>query len=1037
MKTFNNIFIIIILFLHVNVHGQSTTNEPVVVPPSPEAAALMEYVNIPVDHYTGVPKIDVPIFNLQSRKLSVPISLNYHASGIKVHEVASTVGLGWRLEAGGAITRVMMGLPDEEGYCSPDNHDGENANGQFFSEESVDQYYRYIVYGLSDGQPDIFYYNFLGRSGRFVLDKNGTPVIIPFEDIKISQTICANGPNEFVITDESGIVYYFGGGEAFVENTHNKSYSMIKNHLDEEIIDPLSIKEFEFTSTWYLKKIEAPGGTDLIEFTYEAGNEIVDKTSSYIKLDIIYPDHALCPENNTQDDDLYKYENLKTISDPKYISGISTILGEAKFGYHGFRKDLSNGRALNTIEIDDFNRENIVNFRLVQGYFGCAIVDRGGRVFNLEPQDCGEMESRLRLDKVVKYKDSETVIIREFKYNETDWLPPRNDSYFTDHWGYYNNHFGSLIDFNEDGIEDGYQDNGYHYPMLLDIEGYNLGLGAYKGPSWRGTEACVLEEIYYPTGGKTKFDYILKRGGGLAVHLVEDFENSEATEATNHKRYSYFDEFTYGEPKYYYDYVNSGTRAIFQQEAIATFLRKYVGIETFGSSNVLIADFTTESIESIIGDYIMNLFFSAFEASVGSCFSHVIVRKSESLISLYDLGGISSGYSRVNEHYQDGSVVKYEFTNFDEYPDTEPNRHDRLYDKDNSPAIIVLPPDKQTLPFSPKTFKGWHRGLLRTQKTFDSDDVLLEELNNEYYHDFPYRSSTKGVVASANVVFYIVDKDNPLAVVQNPFMHIASYDLISQPIRIKSTESKSYALGSDSDALSIRKEFQYNSDHLQLFRTTTTSNESDEVLHELNLWSTNFDTEVDGPQFLKDQHVHNALIEEIVYKKIDGKYYVISGLLNEYSGFDLINIRTLNLALPLDIDNFKISGAFDLVTMPANSYINFYVPDERYNNPENLTMSFEYDGYGNISRIVKPGNRITEFEWGPEYNYSLLTRKIENASNPQITSFTYKPLIGLYTQTDPNGKVVRYEYDGLGRLKAVIDFEGNTLSKYRYQYRVE
>ena len=72
--------------------------------PSPTAAELGKYGDIPVSLYTGVPKIEVPVYTVETPKLSLPISLSYHASGIRVGQEASVVGLGWSLNAGGVIT---------------------------------------------------------------------------------------------------------------------------------------------------------------------------------------------------------------------------------------------------------------------------------------------------------------------------------------------------------------------------------------------------------------------------------------------------------------------------------------------------------------------------------------------------------------------------------------------------------------------------------------------------------------------------------------------------------------------------------------------------------------------------------------------------------------------------------------------------------------------------------------------------------------------------------------------------------------------
>ena len=115
---------ILLLCLWACLCGDAFAQNPstianVAIPPSPEASALAQYSEIPVAHYTGVPQISLPLASLSGRNLSLPVSLSYHASGIRVDQVASREGLGWSLNAGGVITRTVNGGPDElNGYFS-------------------------------------------------------------------------------------------------------------------------------------------------------------------------------------------------------------------------------------------------------------------------------------------------------------------------------------------------------------------------------------------------------------------------------------------------------------------------------------------------------------------------------------------------------------------------------------------------------------------------------------------------------------------------------------------------------------------------------------------------------------------------------------------------------------------------------------------------------------------------------------------------------------------------------------------------------
>src|SRR5882724_12246390 len=106
-------FLSVVLFLAYSVSAQF--NVPLLTTPtpaSPNAASLGKYGEVPVSLSTGVPNINIPLYEVKTGNISLPISIDYHAGGIKVEERASWVGLGWSLNAGGVITRVCRGTPD-------------------------------------------------------------------------------------------------------------------------------------------------------------------------------------------------------------------------------------------------------------------------------------------------------------------------------------------------------------------------------------------------------------------------------------------------------------------------------------------------------------------------------------------------------------------------------------------------------------------------------------------------------------------------------------------------------------------------------------------------------------------------------------------------------------------------------------------------------------------------------------------------------------------------------------------------------------
>ncbi|GHT59968.1 hypothetical protein AGMMS50239_07850 [Bacteroidia bacterium] len=57
--------------------------------------------------------------------------------------------------------------------------------------------------------------------------------------------------------------------------------------------------------------------------------------------------------------------------------------------------------------------------------------------------------------------------------------------------------------------------------------------------------------------------------------------------------------------------------------------------------------------------------------------------------------------------------------------------------------------------------------------------------------------------------------------------------------------------------------------------------------------------------------------------------------------------------------------------------------------------------------------------------------------NALVTTYTYKPLVGIKTATDPRKVKITYEYDAFGRLQYIKDNAGKTIENYEYHYKNE
>jgi tetratricopeptide (TPR) repeat protein len=153
-----------------------------VVPPSPDAANLGKFGNVPVSLFTGSPQVSIPLVGLSAR-YPLNISLTYNNNGFKPGEPASWVGLGWTLNAGGVITRSALGNPDlQENYFSK-SPIVLPPNSELFARYDIINDMRR---GELETQPDVYYFNVGKLSGKFYIRQDGTIAKKTRDNIKIS-----------------------------------------------------------------------------------------------------------------------------------------------------------------------------------------------------------------------------------------------------------------------------------------------------------------------------------------------------------------------------------------------------------------------------------------------------------------------------------------------------------------------------------------------------------------------------------------------------------------------------------------------------------------------------------------------------------------------------------------------------------------------------------------------------------------------------------------------------------------------------------
>jgi RHS repeat-associated protein len=81
--------------------------------PGPSGMDVISEVQAGVNLYNGNADATIPITSMTSNDISLNVKLSHDGTGVKVNELGGDLGLNWDLKAGGAITRVVKGVPDD------------------------------------------------------------------------------------------------------------------------------------------------------------------------------------------------------------------------------------------------------------------------------------------------------------------------------------------------------------------------------------------------------------------------------------------------------------------------------------------------------------------------------------------------------------------------------------------------------------------------------------------------------------------------------------------------------------------------------------------------------------------------------------------------------------------------------------------------------------------------------------------------------------------------------------------------------------
>ncbi|WET51738.1 hypothetical protein PYS58_11465 [Chryseobacterium indologenes] len=445
----------------------------VAFPTSANAYAIDKVGKLAVDMFKGKANINIPFYTINVDGVSIPISLSYNTGGIKLNEIASTVGLGWSLNIPSNISQNIIDKDDKT--FSMYTKDINVVNSNFRSVGIYDNDIRQIIddhyEGIYDTRPDLFNYSLPFGGGSFIFN-NDIGYTIPHEDLMITGT---NNKKNIKIVNTDGAIYFLSikNNTSMDSNIPGSTTSSSETLYQIDSIRTITNKKilFEYTKSYYYSEKS---------ITERANIDISDEVSSSADLPINLPNYE-------------RY--VGTIGNrEKLITKIIFPEGTVYFNYSndGFpfsdgtsiRKDIlsNDGVALRQILVKDKYGKIIKDYNLNFSYF---------------TSNSGTDYQNYRL-KLLNIYDSLQKNYYKFYYNENIPFPARNSNN-DDYWGYINSTT--------------YSENSTNIPdkIYTDYTSKNITLPAQytrnrdTNPDY--TSIGILNRIEYPTGGSKYLYY--------------------------------------------------------------------------------------------------------------------------------------------------------------------------------------------------------------------------------------------------------------------------------------------------------------------------------------------------------------------------------------------------------------------------------------------------------------------------------------------------------------------------------------------------
>jgi len=644
--------------------------------------------------------------------------------------------------------------------------------------------------------------------------------------------------------------------------------------------------------------------------------------------------------------------------------------------YTSPRNDWTNAQKLDSISVNNSLMQRIKSLKFNYNYYQSIYAGRGF----INNSNSENMLKRLRLDSLIIQKEEKYV----FTYNSTP-LPPKN-SFGVDYWGFYN---GQI--YNRSPLPNAIDFNQFYYDKAKeDIINSSCGK-LYAVADY--CKAGVLEKIKYPTGGSSRFCYSLNFFDNTYVPNAPTTNNTSHYYGNGLKIDSIF------------NYTADGsisTIKYFQYESG----KLQTPLHLFFNNHEEYLELGGQSGSSGTTD------INRYQAQMFNTFSNNYYMPNPTG------DGTGVGYDKVTNWVINGKTKM-----------VENGKTSHIYT--NNPDVICPFVDGEQQVSVPTYHKGFNNGTLLKEDIFDNSNKRITVTQFEYSLSYE-----RPIEYNSRVTYK------------------GRWDISAEDMH-KSTQVSYYPLYKPETILtSIQR--------LDFFNTDSVVNLEAYIYNKNNLISNKRISVSNSVQNKEENYFYPTDIIGNAQYSMEQK-----GIMQTLITNNRINeiIKTENSIRT----NGTLTSKTKYIEYDPITNLPKTMKYSLGSNVYNTDFSFKYDTKNNIIEKIDKDNVSTAYLWS--YNYQYPIAEIKNATYAQVsaalgvdpvtiaasstpdmskvdglrtnsnlegglvTTYTYKPLVGITSKTDPRGVTTRYLYDSFGRLGLIKDNNLNISGQYRYAYQ--